>query len=148
MHDIIEQAISYWESLHDGPGAPLRTSFDPVDIPRLLPHILFFDVLDEGRDFRFRVIGERVRSVFFGNYTGRTLLSLDHVEPDGPLVRMFRKAVVSREPVREPVEYVGPNSEIVKHDEVVLPLGNAAGTVTHLAVLVVLADRPSRTRRR
>lgn len=148
MHEIIGEAITYWERLRDGSGLPLRAAFDPVDIPQLLPHILFFDVLDDGRDFRFRVIGEKVRSVFFENYTGRTLLSLAHVEPDGPLVSMFRKAVASRAPVREPVDYVGPDREVVKHDEVALPLGNEAGAVTHLAVLVVLSGRPSGSARR
>jgi hypothetical protein len=147
LHDFIGEAIAYWEGLSDGSGAPQRAAFDPVDIPRLLPYILFFDVLDGGCDFRFRVIGEKVRSVFFENYTGRTLLSLAHVEPDGPLVRTFRKAVASRAPVREPVKYVGPDSEVVKHDEVVLPFANKAGAVTHLAVIVVLAQRRSGTGR-
>ncbi|WP_420405501.1 PAS domain-containing protein [Nisaea sp.] len=149
MHDTISEALAYWEGLRDGRGLPLRAEFDPVDIPRLLPSIVFFEVVEGGRDFRFRVIGERVRSIFFENYTGRTLGSLGHVEADGPLMRSFREAVANGAPVRTPVEYVGPNRDVIKHDEVVLPFGNAQGVVTHLLVLMVLANRnQNRTFRR
>lgn len=143
MHEIVREALDYWERLRGGRDIPLRTAFEPFDIPQLLPYVLFFDVLEQGRDFRFRVIGEKVRSVFFENYTGRALSSLAHVEPDGPLLRVFRKAVALGAPVRQPIEYIGPNCEMVKRDEIVLPLANELGAVTHLLVFMVLADRPA-----
>jgi len=143
MHDIISEALAYWERLRDGRAIPLRASFDPSDIPKLLPYVLFLDVLDEGRDFRFRVIGEKVRSVFFENYTGRTLSSLPHVEPDGPLLRALRKAVKQGAPVREPIEYVGPESEVVKRDEIFLPFANEQGIVTHILAFLILEGRPT-----
>lgn len=142
MHPMIKQALAYWEGLRNGHRTPRRADFDPCDIPRLLHGLVFFDVLDNGRDFRFRVIGDSARSVFFDNYTGQALSALAHVEADGPLMRNFRKAVQTGEPVRAPVEYVGPNQDLVMHDEVILPLANDLGDVTHLMVWVVLARRP------
>lgn len=144
MHNIIKQALSYWESLCRGRATPLRSDFDPVHIPNLLPNVMLLDVIDNGQDFRYRVIGEAVRSMLFENYTGRLLSSQPHVEADGPLMRQLRQAVQTGRPVRNPIEYVGPHSDFRKLDEINLPLANESGQVTHLLVFMVLVDKATR----
>lgn len=141
MHEIIKQGLSYWESLCRNRTTPLRSDFDPMHIPRLLPNMILFGVIDGGRDFQFRVIGENIRSMFFENYTSRLLSSQPHVEPDGPLMKQLREAVQTGRPVRSPIEYIGPQSEFRKLDEINLPLANESGQVTHLLIFMVLVDK-------
>lgn len=137
---IVEQSLEYWHRIRGDRSAPRRSDFDPVEIPHLLPYVVFIEVVDGGADFRFRVIGEKPRSAFFGNYTGQLISSLAHVSPDGQIMRNLRDAVRAAQPVRVPVDYVGPNKDIAKRDEILLPFTDDDGHVTHLLTIIDLVD--------
>lgn len=48
----------YWRSKAPAEGIlPGRRHIDPLDIPKLLPHIWLVDVVDEPRRFRVRLLG-------------------------------------------------------------------------------------------
>ncbi len=137
---LVEQSLAYWESIRGARSAPRRDDFDPTDIPRLLSHVVFLEVVEGGSDFRFRVIGDAVRSASFGNHTGRLVGSLPHIAPEGPLMSTLRTAVTTCSPVRSAVPYEGPRAEINLRDHVVLPLTDEAGAVSHLLLTVDLVD--------
>lgn len=141
MHDIIKQGLLYWESLCKGRTTPLRSDFDPMHIPGLLPNMILLGVVDGGQDFKYRVIGENIKSILFENYTSLLMSSQPHVEPDGPLMTQLREAVRTGRPVRSPIEYIGPHSDFRKLDEINLPLANESGQVTHLLIFMVLVDK-------
>ncbi|WPZ33887.1 PAS domain-containing protein [Thalassobaculum sp. OXR-137] len=141
---MVDESLEYWESIRGGRPVPRRSDFDPTDIPRLLTHVVFLQVIDGGADFRFRVIGDAVRSVSFGNHTGQLMSSLPHISQDGPLMTGLRDAVTSRAPVRTPVPYEGPLKEVVLRDHLILPLSGEDGEITHLLLTIDLID----TRRR
>lgn len=141
---LVEESLEYWESIRGDRSVPRRSDFDPTDIPRLLTHVVFLEVIDGGADFRFRVIGDAVRSVSFGNHTGQVMSSLSHISHDGPLMTGLRSAVTSRAPVRAPVPYEGPLKEVVLRDHLILPFTGADGEVSHLLLTIDLVD----TRRR
>ncbi|MEQ8335292.1 PAS domain-containing protein [Nisaea sp.] len=140
MSSKVDEALAYWDRIGGTTRTPARAEFDPCDIPHLLPHVIFMSVIDGGRDFRFRVIGEVARSFFFQNYTGHLIGELPHVDPDGPILKNLREAIRTGRPVRRPVEYVGPLKNFRKLDEVVLPLSGESGAVTHLLTILDLAD--------
>ena len=50
----------YWHEKRGGRGYPARADILPEEIARLLPYVMLVDVLDEGRHFRFRLIGTDV----------------------------------------------------------------------------------------
>lgn len=137
---VVEQSLSYWERIRGDRPAPQRSDFDPVDVPHLLPHVIFFEVVDGGADFRFRVIGDVPRASFFENYTGRLMSTLPHVTPDGQMLRNLRDAVRGGRPVRTPIDYVGPNDGFIKNDEVLLPFTDPGGRVTHILTIFELVD--------
>lgn len=135
---LIEQSLAYWQSIRGDRQAPQRIDFDPADIPRLLPNVVFLDVIDSGSNFRFRVIGDAVRSASHGNYTGQMVDSLPHITDDGPLMTALRKAVVTRQPVHASVPYTGPVKEVTLREHLVMPLTGENGEVTHLLVTIDL----------
>ena len=66
LHEI----RAYWESRRGGRPMPSHAEIDPADIPRLLPYLVLVDVLDEPRDFRFRLTGTHFADVVSREVTG------------------------------------------------------------------------------
>jgi len=133
---ICDQGLAYWQRLKGDRLAPHRAEFDPVDIPSLLPNLIFMEVVDDGQDFVFRVIGDDVRRYMFDNYTGKRFSSLEHIEPDGPILSRMRWVAREGQVLREPSPYVGPHKDVTKRDDILLPLLNDAGAVGHILVFL------------
>lgn len=51
--------LAYWSSKMDHQAAPRRTAIDPLDIPRLLPNLLLWDIASSG-DYLCRLSGSEV----------------------------------------------------------------------------------------
>jgi len=134
--DICQAGRDHWESLKHGREAPLRSDFDPIEIPSLLPYVLLIEVVDGGRDFKYTVIGGHIRQYFLGNWTGSLISTLPHVDPDGQLMTNLKTVTETRRPIDTPVDYVGPMKDIRKNDEIILPLLDTDGTVSHLLIFI------------
>jgi hypothetical protein len=63
----------YWRSIHPAEGLPGRAHFDPLDVPKLLPHLWLVDVEQDPFQFRFRLIGTAVAEAIGEDLTGRYL---------------------------------------------------------------------------
>src|SRR3546814_17700910 len=53
----LREIYHYWSGKRGGRCYPTRADIRPEEIKRLLPFVLLLDVLDEGRHFRFRLVG-------------------------------------------------------------------------------------------
>lgn len=72
-HPSIDALWRYLLS-HRPSGPPFRRpDFDPIDVPRLLPHLWLFDVLRDPLDFRYRVVGTNIAASMSTDPTGRKL---------------------------------------------------------------------------
>jgi hypothetical protein len=67
---------AYWEKKRDGRTMPDRQSIAPSEILRLLPNIFICEVVSGGREFRFRIFGTALVSLFGTEMTGKTLAEL------------------------------------------------------------------------
>jgi hypothetical protein len=146
VEGIFGEALGYWLSTPRTGDIPKRSDFEPSDVPRLLPQIVLLEVLRDPLDFRYRVIGAHVREHFFEDYTGRLMSSVPHIEPDGPLRQSLALAMHERKPVRPTdLDYEGPKRLFKQSTEVILPLANEAGDVSHLIAIVQFVSRPYET---
>jgi hypothetical protein len=68
-----EELYSYWASLRKGGRLPGRQDIHPRDLKRLLPTVSLIDVLREPLDFRMRLAGTGLYSVYGREITGRAL---------------------------------------------------------------------------
>ncbi|WP_341911822.1 hypothetical protein [Ferrovibrio terrae] len=63
-HPIVRDFLTYYAGIHPADALPSRNAFDPMAIPRLLPHLVLAEVEHQadGRPARFRikVAGEEV----------------------------------------------------------------------------------------
>jgi hypothetical protein len=75
----LQRLYAYWRQKAADRSLPSRADLDPVEIPKLLPHIMLIDVLPSG-GYHYRLIGTENARAHGINATGR---SLDEVLP-GP----------------------------------------------------------------
>lgn len=75
---IMREFLAYWLSVHPGASLPGRRHFDPLEIPRGLPHLVLTDVERDPWRFRIRLMGTAVVSAFDRDFTG---LYIDETVP-------------------------------------------------------------------
>jgi hypothetical protein len=113
--------------------APRREEITPALLRSALPSIWMIDVIDGGRDFRFRFAGDRVIQFMGRRYAGE-LLS-DHI--DVPFFQRM-KAILSECVSRKAPVAVGPlrsnlpGKEFLEIEVVVMPLSEDGETVSCL----------------
>lgn len=71
--------FEHWSSLRAGDVVPLRSAFDPLAVPKLLPHMLVCDLTEPGI-VRIRLMGTAMVRNFAFDPTGGDYLDL--VEPE------------------------------------------------------------------
>jgi len=128
--------LDYWASLDRVSDLPLRSAFDPAEIPSLLPHLIFLQVTLEPLDYLYRVIGGAVREHLMGNYTGRWLSEIPHQRPPSRLHANLTRAVSERAPILSDTPYVGIKKKFQKSDELILPFVDESDRITHLLMLL------------
>lgn len=68
-----EELFAYWASRRQGALLPAREAIHPAHFKRHLPTISLIDVLPDPRDYRLRLAGTGLYSVYGREITGRTL---------------------------------------------------------------------------
>ena len=68
-----EEMFAYWASRRQGGQLPGRAAIHPQHFKRHLPTISLIDVLADPRDYRLRLAGTGLYSVYGREITGRTL---------------------------------------------------------------------------
>jgi hypothetical protein len=126
--------LSYWQRLRGAAGIPHQDQIDAADMWLALGYIMLLDVVDDGRDFRYRVYGSKIADRSKIDMTGKLLSDF----AIAPLTRSFfiagYRAVMER---REPLVTVhahAPGITIASTTRLILPLVKEAGTVSRLLV--------------
>ena len=93
----------YWQDRRGEREMPARRDISPSTMKSRLPHILLADVVEEGKDFRYRLVGGELQRYFHGNPTGE--LMSEALSPFGPeavrqTIETYAAAVTRRAPVR------------------------------------------------
>ena len=142
--EIVHAGHAYWLARARERALPSRGDFDPpLEIPRLIPNIIIFDVLHEPLDFVYRLIGSKVRTHLMQDLTGVPMSSVAYQRADSVVWSHQAWVVEHAAPrfVRPP--YVGPHKDFLFIEAVILPCGEN-GRVDKLLVFAdfVRALRP------
>lgn len=68
---LMDDLLDYWNRKRAGRIGPRRADLDPAAIKAHLPHLVIVDVIDGGKDFRFRLVGTRVVEGLGHDNTGK-----------------------------------------------------------------------------
>lgn len=75
----VKALLEYYASIHPADRLPTRADFDPLTIPRLLPHLMLVKVDRPSRRFRVKVVGNAVAMALSVPLHGRWL---DEIRPE------------------------------------------------------------------
>jgi hypothetical protein len=134
--DVIRTAKAYWQRIRAGDALPRRCDLDPVEIPKLLPHVMLVDVLADPLDFAFRLIGSEIDAIISRCCHGRRFSTIQHMAPGNKVWADYETVVRTREPLTGAVDYVGADRHVRGVRHCLMPLSADGERVTMLFVAV------------
>jgi len=136
--------LDAWKRTAGGRMAPKREEITPSLLRNALPWIWMIDVIDGGKDFRFRIAGERVIQFMGRRYAGELLSA----NLNNPFFQRMRGILIECTNRRKPVA-VGPvrsnleGKEFFEMEIVVMPLSEDGQQVTTLFGAMDLRGLPA-----
>jgi hypothetical protein len=122
----------YWSDLAAGRAMPLASEIDPLDMREALGHVALLDVIEDGRDFRYRVFGTAIAAVSEFDLTGRNVSE----SPASAYIVEFALAIYRAACARKAPVFTehGPagTHEVHAWQRLILPLADKRGQVTRL----------------
>ena len=94
----VRAAFEYWQRKCATGGLPASRTLDPLEVPRLLPHLLLKDVRRDPWDFRYRVVGTLVREHSRHDWTGKWMSEIDGQGSGSILFRVTQWVAERAEP--------------------------------------------------
>lgn len=122
-----------WKRIAGGRMAPRRDEITPALVKQALPWVWMIDAIDGGRDFRFRIAGDRIIQFMGRRYAGHLVSEFT----DQPFFQDMRAVLKACAEQKRPM-MVGPGrsklsgKEHMELEVVVLPLSEDGANVTTL----------------
>ena len=134
-------SLAYWESLtkYDPHAIPIFSDFDLFQLPpTALPTTHVVDVLNDGRDFKYRFWGSGFRDYLGYDGTGISTEDLRPKEIAEPVRAAYKTVVDSSRPLAMVSEFQrGTTAPITGFQTFIrLPLANADGSIGQIVSLV------------
>jgi len=135
---LLIQALSVWSELKGEGRFPSREAMTPRAMAPFLRNIVLVRVLENGKDYEFRIVGDAIVQVQGESFQGMTLTQIDAKLPGyGATLRPIYGKLVAE---GEPRAYRGhvPNAPLKRafsHESLLLPLGADGNSVDHILVV-------------
>jgi hypothetical protein len=128
----LSELHGYWDQRRGGRSMPARADIDVALIPTLLQYIFLIDVIDGGRDFRFRLAGTHFRDVTGQEVTGQLVAEAFPEQFGADVRRVWTKVVEEKRPVRGTGSLWIPGREHVRWEGIAMPLAEDDRSVNML----------------
>lgn len=131
----LRQLLEYWRRKKAMRHYPARADIDPIDIPRLLPHILLVDVTYQpALRFHFRLVGTAVVELYGAEFTGRYLEEIDTGNFQNVIYSGYKSAIKTQAPFFQKGTARYRHRMDIRYERAILPLGLPGETVNMLMV--------------
>lgn len=130
------QAYAYYLSKRAGRAMPSRNDLDPVEMVGFLPHTILLEVSHEPLDFRYRLVGTFFYDYWAAEYTGRLMSDIPHQRSPSKIWENLERTVREKRPFSSDIPYVGPKNDVLKAEDVIMPLSSDDRTVNMIFVCV------------
>ncbi len=132
------EALETWQRLRGERRMPSRADMSPRVMRGFLKYMALLQVLDEGRDFRFRVAGDAVNLQQGMPLQGMSTADIDARIPGygSQLRRLYQRVLRRREVLAYRGLYFRPGDQhTFSHEFIMAPLGDDGETMDHLIVV-------------
>jgi len=129
----LKSVFDAWESRRAGRIGPKRDEISPAPLRSVLASTFIIDVVDGGRDFRFRFAGDRIIQFMGRRFAGMLLSELTGSPFFDSMHAMYSGCVAAKAPVGSGIRQASyPGKEFLEIEAMVLPLSEDGVDVTHL----------------
>ncbi|MFC3674411.1 PAS domain-containing protein [Ferrovibrio xuzhouensis] len=133
-----------WQRKRSGRPAPSRADFDLADLRPWFGQLMLLDVIDGGRDMRYRLYGTGLVSIFGFDLTGRRVSEVADLIGTRPLEE-YREVASLMMPAH--VSRMSPSArEYLALDKLALPLIDDDGRVNKILGAIYLSPVESKPR--
>ncbi|MDO8837968.1 MAG: PAS domain-containing protein [Parvibaculum sp.] len=124
LHGNLAALHRYWQDKRRHGTLPARRDIDPVEIPRLLPHIALLDILRDPLDWRYRLVGTRIVEVMGAERTGKRMRELFTPPAIEATVTLMTELLATREPLAFSGRLFWLDKDHVAFETLILPLAS------------------------
>lgn len=130
----LRELMAYWEARRGERAMPGRSDIDPMQVPRLLPHIFMVRLTREPLEFTYTLIGGENAEAHGQNFTGWKVHDLDSLWPGyGTAMHDFYAYVARRGRPRAASGVMSfLDRGFYEFEAVYLPLAAADGEIGHI----------------
>ena len=140
--DAIKQMYRYWRSKCGEGRMPQRGAIDPVDIPRLLPHITIVEVVPDERRYVYRLVGTKEVEIRGRDPTGRSVIEGFFGPSLDDALGCYDAVVRTRAPHYDDAPYITPDGRYSDDETLFLPLSEDGETVSRILVFGTFSPGP------
>lgn len=101
-HPLVQGFADLWTAKRGQRPLPYRSDFPIEELAPWFGHVIIMDVIDDGLDFRYRLIGTGITEFLDRDYSGKRVSECDYGDGfDGrnKVIDTFRRPIVSGVPV-------------------------------------------------
>jgi hypothetical protein len=142
QNPLVRDAFNLWSKLKGARRLPARSDFSPRDMKGFLRNAVLVRVLDRGREFQFRIVGDAIVSIQGASFQGLTTAEVDIRLPGygAMLKHVYCRVCDERAPraFRGWFEHAASQRAFF-HESVTLPLGADGETVDHILIVGIYA---------
>lgn len=138
----VQHMYRYWRTkCRDGQLAR-RADIDPVDIPRLLSHLILVEVVDDARRYIYRLVGTKEVEIRGRDPTGQSVIEAFLGPSVEDALSWYDKTVGQRTPQYDNRPYISTDGRWVSDETLFLPLSDDGTRIDR--VLVFAASAPNK----
>ena len=150
QNPLLRRAFELWSTLRGQRRFPRRGEVTPRNMAEFLRNTVLVRVVDGGKDFQFRIVGDAIVQVQGDSFQGMTTAEIDERIPGygAMLCSVYREICARGEPLAYRGWFVQPHTKMAFfHESIILPIGPDDATVDHILIVGVYAfeaKRPTR----
>jgi hypothetical protein len=142
---IVREGLAYWRKLCGARAYPSRTDLRPRDFVSMLRHVVLLRLIDGGRDYEYRIVGDAHVVSHGFCMQGLRVSNVDSVSPGyGPVLKkLYDRAVRRRDAFafRGWLERGDQEKKYIYSESVFMPLGPDQSTIDHVLNFSVYIPR-------
>lgn len=140
----VRAMYQYWQSRCRGDQPPRRADIDPLDFPRLLPHITIVDVVDDERRYVYRLVGTKEVEIRGRDPTGKSVLEGFFGPSLEDALHCYDIVVRTKRPHYDDEPYITPDKRYSDDESLFLPLSDDGERVNRVLVFATVTPNVRR----
>lgn len=135
---LLRELYAYWRQKRARRRMPQRRQIDPAEVPRLLPHLVISESVEDGTRFRYRLAGTAVARGMGLDPTGRCVEDIASGSYCDYIYALHRSVCRERVPLFAASPFVSPTrGKCCFARRLALPLSEDDRTVNQILTMVI-----------